>query len=1662
VAATGSRLPAYSDPLLVPALFSLASAAALLPPLKTEAWRSLVTWLPLFAHCAPDIQMQLLAELKAAARAKADLFRGDIGVDHLVEALRLWYGMACVDVRVAPTLSSSDFILGRPTHAATGAAAAAPARSGGTSPIASPAPPPPPPSMPSTPSAVAAAVAAAVGAAAPLSPHAISARAPAYLPFVPADVRRELLREFLRVIGCALDAAEVVLQPAELASSLVGGSMTRRSGGAGRSSVAVTPTRAVGTRHVLTKAEVGPLVSLLADDWTAVIPGCADGDGGETAVELFQAEILSLVSALLDFDASHVAGDAGDVLVSAAVEYLNRATDPNAAAFSAETLEVRVLDAVQALQGSPARALAALDAAVEGDFVGFLLFRLIARGGGPYYMGAALRALFYALRANAGRPGRLGDAAAPFRTMRTLPRTGADRDRVVRMLDLVALPVGAPAAGGAAWSPPPQLAAASHAGAYWSADFTRAHGYEILYYALRDQPALGASIYAALIEAAVLPDCVEWTTSLEVVEPAGGAAGMAAGGGGSSGGGSGATGGAGSGTSGGGGGGGGDDWSTEARSVGLLAALGHTRAHAILGGRVWFKNSRDVSCRLAEDTLVAAPEVLRVILRLLPHLPRDVAARALADLSTLLRTNDANRKVLYNCVMAWDVLLFEFLLGLAPTAYPPRDELRNLPGASRGPAEGATVASTPSHAGAHSHSGHGGHGHVSTNALYAAGEDLLLFLLRAGLNGFDGWRHYQHLLALQPMLSSLRGTPGELAGGGEGDGTGGGGGGGRPPASLAAAILRSCGTWNAVAATRSANHGKRLLTLALAYAFDDFDVRRTRAITKAHIENLVHLTVLVDRLVAVTRTAAAPDVFAPSATPARPVPPPTAGGAAAADGGASGSSVSVVALSSTAPAGGRSRTMSLSAATYADDLSDFDAGSLPLSARPDASPRAAAAPVAAPAAPADDDAWDRDGVLRASGMTRPAHREVVALPPDVIASLLANGAVLADLPGGAAAAGGGGGAGIVAVGAAAAMAAAAATTTPSDSGPAGSTVEDAAGAAAAATTTVAARVDAPPPVSDVEAVAAEEAARAAASVGATYAGVLATKVVAMWDRLMAPALDKAERFNTMTCNFLAAGNLRVVLLSLSVWVVRQFPVWSPEAEAALRRMSRLLPALYTEVGPKVKRGIALVAGDSSASASSSGSGRSESRARRPSVSSSDDDWVDMAPLGRPAVTAEQWVLTALTELHDACVRLQGTVAVALAEAPASAGASAGAEPPAGSAAAILPGCERTATVALALLRDIHAHCFHAADVALLQVPRFVAFLDAYTAAQRRSAAAGSGSTLAWEWLLAGTEPGSTSVGAGASAGAGGPHDARSSSWVRAPAWSRAVGIAREAVAVKTGEAADEVDAMAARTWVGVVRLLRENMAVLKPLLQEAVAAVQERTNNALSRAAWEAVDRDAEEGGGEPLRAVAAAAGAAAQLGRRALHRISTVRKTLGGRLAAAIAGPEGLGVSGVEGDAGGASVGDIGPVAEGDDLGDDGGGDSDDGHSTGSGVGDGGGSDVEDAGGQQQRGATSVPGVTTAAGHVLALRTDLPTWVPPALSGEVGHVRMRVPPWYNEWLPLHSRARDRAAHLSSVFATRHAWGSRRREDVLGCMRRTHTHVMHALSLQGGAWAGDG
>lgn len=233
-----------------------------------------------------------------------------------------------------------------------------------------------------------------------------------------------------------------------------------------------------------------------------------------------------------------------------------------------------------------------------------------------------------------------------------------------------------------------------------------------------------------------------------------------------------------------------------------------------------------------------------------------------------------------------------------------------------------------------------------------------------------------------------------------------------------------------------------------------------------------------------------------------------------------------------------------------------------------------------------------------------------------------------------------------------------------------------------------------------------------------FDGFLARLVLVAWDDLLVPSPDEAERFLAMTCEALpASGSLLHMLMNLSLWALRAYPVDHPVVLAALARLQRLQASLFgglrllspTYVDPtmpsvqaplptpvadgKPPRSKPATFRDASAVAFvptriasflQSSSGR-ERGASVVSSSGGDDDWEEVEQLGRPGVPVEAWLCFVLLQLHVLFRRLRDEVIAARARQPAALRVTPG----------LLEPHSATGELGIALLKDLVQVCFFA-------------------------------------------------------------------------------------------------------------------------------------------------------------------------------------------------------------------------------------------------------------------------------------------------------------------------------------------------------------------------------
>ena len=883
------RPAAHSDPAVVTSLFSLASAVSCVPELRLDAWKTLLCWLPLYAQCSFEVQLELLTQLRRHARAKPEMFRSDIGTSYLVESLVAWYAAISAEVPAAARAASDDLIVGRNLNGrGSGArmrqAASLPARQR----------PPhdsavlasdssynpegkrrPRSSSGSTNTSVSYDVTATTSFTAAAAVETGTARV---LPF---HQRVRLLREALRIVGCAIGAGSIFApssHPSSAAPAL-------------DSTASTSPSSSSDSLQPLRKRDVEQLVALLSDGLDSVPDGSvphtvdssADSAREPSPRDLLRAEVLSFFSALLDYEASHVSGDSAHYLVAAAPHLqagaeqglTSGATVATSSDYHHPATDTQ-LDPHVLIASGGLGALAALDASCASDFIGLLLFGVLPSSSSDVLTAAALRALGHALRLNQGRPGRWNDSGGSLKAVgRTGVRSSADRERLSSLIQSAVQAGKQQATSSSSSTGGGGSGKGIFPGCFWSRDFQRWHGCSLLYHLIRDCGEVANHTAAALIELALAPDAVELLLNVELdpsnepivaMQPASSPS--------SSGGSS-----DGSGKE--------DEALAEAsRVTSFLSALRYASSHQQSAApsnedlhsqhhhhqRPWFhptsthvthattSSASTVARATAAPSTAQSPSTgatllnpffLHLSLRLLPYMSPSGQCRVFTALLALIRSNEANRTAVLKHVQGWDMYICRALLPLVPSAYPPREVMGSLDSAAATPVNSsssdAVPAQPPNQRVPSLSSSSSPSSSSDRDAAYVAGEECLLILLRSSMNHVGGWRPFARLLAMQPLLlAPAEDVAAATAPGGdeveEGD-----------TASIAcgpASLLRQWGVPLRDFPSSLTRHGHRLVALALAHTLADFDSSRTRAITRGHIDNLIHLTALIDREVA--------------------------------------------------------------------------------------------------------------------------------------------------------------------------------------------------------------------------------------------------------------------------------------------------------------------------------------------------------------------------------------------------------------------------------------------------------------------------------------------------------------------------------------------------------------------------------------------------------------------------------------------------------------------------------------------------------------------------------------------------------------------------------------------------------------------------------------------
>ena len=179
---------------------------------------------------------------------------------------------------------------------------------------------------------------------------------------LPYAVRHELLREFLRFIGCAILAAPAVLHPSEVQESAgIAGAMRRLA------SVSPSIDR-------LRRRDVDPLLHLLNAQVDS-LPRIAGAGNTPSALELLRAEVCNLLAALLDYECSHVNTPTAEMLVQCAGPDVGRSVAP--ALPDIPIGDIGQVSSLVAHSSSTWQILPLLDAGSKNSFVSLVLFGIL-------------------------------------------------------------------------------------------------------------------------------------------------------------------------------------------------------------------------------------------------------------------------------------------------------------------------------------------------------------------------------------------------------------------------------------------------------------------------------------------------------------------------------------------------------------------------------------------------------------------------------------------------------------------------------------------------------------------------------------------------------------------------------------------------------------------------------------------------------------------------------------------------------------------------------------------------------------------------------------------------------------------------------------------------------------------------------------------------------------------------------------------------------------------------------------------------------------------------------------------------------------------------------------------------------------------------------------
>lgn len=609
--------------------------------------------------------------------------------------------------------------------------------------------------------------------------------------------------------------------------------------------------------------------------------------------EYYRAHILSLITGMVDHDCTRLSNSreiAASATATVKTQGNNLALPPGRLA--SDVGPDMITDALNS--NGYFNILQALDSVCGENYPNYLLLGILPTIQTDTLFAAALRGIFHAQRAAAARAQRLDDRVRDFagQVGRKLLRAAGDAERIRSTLANAVTTVVSNVKGSSGENESNGMnvhdgtgsnssssfdidggigvdgtflnsTPLSYFGSLWARAFDRTKGFDIVFHAIKnylhkptdrigkdngknrnESRKLPPAVYGALLEALFLPDPV----SLLMGVTAGVDTSL-----------SGTNSGTNNGIVGGGNGAlatmleflGDTSFAPEARSMGLTVAAEHALAR-YTGYVPWIvpvipahhatddeknnsstrttsstytsSNGLEGFMGLPERSALSSPAVAGLLFRLLPIMPSDLALRAVLDIHQTCVASDASTRALLNNVVAWDVLLVRFLLRAVPRAYPSRLELQtvdkiltNLNNANVLPVTKDGSSNSSSLIAKENHSLALGHSSAASDALFAACERLLTMLLRSSMDNKGGWFPYRRLFALTPLLR----VPGTR------------------PSLIWSLPFSIC--------SAQARHSRRLLIGLVLYGLGEYNFANNRIITKVHIDNLIHLTALVER-----------------------------------------------------------------------------------------------------------------------------------------------------------------------------------------------------------------------------------------------------------------------------------------------------------------------------------------------------------------------------------------------------------------------------------------------------------------------------------------------------------------------------------------------------------------------------------------------------------------------------------------------------------------------------------------------------------------------------------------------------------------------------------------------------------------------------------------------